>query len=167
MTTFVPPWFGRERAPASDPPRYLTHYTRSIDSVIGILTNGFAWAPRERRLMGLFPKRVQKRLGFGSVEPEQFGMICFSAAQGAAARKMRRRFGGFEIQVPLDWVKSRSGRPVTYLCTWSLDFVRRRLTNGRALATFESDIRAKYPDYAATEIISRTLDMLDEVQPKS
>ena len=130
--------------PPSDLPSTLSHYTRSIDSVVGILTNGFAWAPRARKLMGLFPKRARKRLPFGSKEPEQFGMVCFSAAKDPHAQRMRRLFGAFEIRVPAEWVWSRGGRPVTYLRPWSIEFVRRRLASERALTAFESSLA--YPD---------------------
>jgi hypothetical protein len=90
---------------------FLTHYTRSIQSVVGILSNGFAWVPNRRGLVSdLVPFH-----DFTDREPQQFGMISFTELSPSNAGAHRREFGDFGVSVSMDWAQRHGTQKVLYV----------------------------------------------------
>jgi hypothetical protein len=81
----------------------LTHYTRTLQGVVGILKNGFAWMKNRRDLM---PQLVPGR-DFSKREPQEFGMISFTDWTPPAPARHREAFGDFGIVVSRDWARSK------------------------------------------------------------
>lgn len=89
----------------------LTHYTRTLDGVAGILENGFAWAPLPRNLIqDLVPSH-----DWSATEPQQYGLISFTEQPVPALRRHLETFGRYGIQVAPDWAQRQSATRVTYL----------------------------------------------------
>jgi len=90
---------------------HLTHYTRDIGAVLGILENGFAWAPLPRNLIiALVPNH-----DWTASEPEQCGMISFTNQPVPADPRHLEAFGNFGIQVRREWAISSGATRVIYL----------------------------------------------------
>lgn len=89
----------------------LTHYTRSIQAVCGILQNGFAWVPNRR---GLISSLVPSH-SFGSREPQQFGMISFTELEPSEGSFHRDNFGDFGISVSDLWAQRNNAQKVIYV----------------------------------------------------
>jgi len=89
----------------------LTHYTRTIEAVVGILTNGFAWVPNRRGLISdLVPFHP-----FDQREPQQFGMISFTQLEAGNAIAHRKAFGDFGILVSQTWAETHKAQKVIYV----------------------------------------------------
>jgi len=118
----------------------LTHYTRTIEAVAGILTNGFAWAPLPRNLIrALVPNH-----DWGNTEPQQYGMISFTDHQPPAPRNHRHDFGNFGIQVQPSWAEKNGAARVTYLETRGAHFEEMKDLFARGYMEVSRAIR--YPD---------------------
>src|SRR5260370_6758037 len=88
----------------------LTHYTGSIEAVVNILSNGFAWVPNKRNLVrNLLPAH-----DFAEREPQEFGMISFTD-QDLPALDHLRKFGEFGIVVSHEWARSQMAQRVLYV----------------------------------------------------
>jgi hypothetical protein len=81
----------------------LTHYTRTLEAIVGILNNGFAWVPHRRNLMS----ELVAGHDFSKREPQEFGMISFTDWDPPAPPRHRERFGDFGIVVSRDWAQAR------------------------------------------------------------
>src|ERR1017187_9909160 len=79
----------------------LTHYTRALQCVVGILNNGFAWVPNRPNLMS----KLVAGHDFSQREPQQFGMISFTAWSPPAPPRHREAFGDFGIVVSREWAQ--------------------------------------------------------------
>lgn len=90
---------------------HLTHYTGSIDTIIKILTNGFAWVPNKRDLITHFIPFH----GFSSREPQQFGMISFTELPPENSAPARRDFGNYGIRVSEEWALPQNAQRVLYI----------------------------------------------------
>lgn len=89
----------------------LTHYTKTIDAIQGILLHGFAWVPNRRKLGSLLlPQRDWDRR-----EPQQFGMVSFTEINPSEAENHRVKYGQFGIVVSEDWGKARGAQRVIYV----------------------------------------------------
>lgn len=89
----------------------LTHYTRDINSVVGVLKNGFAWIPNRRQLIrSLVPEH-----DFSRREPQQFGMISFTEASPEDAGWGTFPFGRFGISVSEEWSLRNKVERVIYV----------------------------------------------------
>src|SRR5450755_1791338 len=77
----------------------LTHYTRTLEAVVGILNNGFAWVPNRRNLMSALVAGHD----FSKREPQEFGMISFTDWSPPAPPRHRKEFGDFGIVVSREW----------------------------------------------------------------
>ena len=77
----------------------LTHYTDKIDSLLGILKNGFAWVPNRRNLMPALVPHAD----FSQREPQQFGMISFTDWPPPAPLQHRQTFGDYGIIISREW----------------------------------------------------------------
>ncbi len=89
----------------------LTHYTRTVEAVTGILTNGFAWVPNRRGLISeLVPSHP-----FDEREPQQFGMISFSELKPNESDAHRRCFGEFGVTVSAIWAERHMAQRVIYI----------------------------------------------------
>jgi hypothetical protein len=77
----------------------LTHYTSTLQGVVGILNDGFAWVPNRRNLMST----LVGGLDFSKREPQQFGMISFTDWSPPAPPRHREAFGDLGIVVSRDW----------------------------------------------------------------
>jgi hypothetical protein len=81
----------------------FTHYTRTLEAIVGILNNGFAWVPNRRNLMSeLVPGQ-----DFSTREPQEFGMISFTDWSPPAPPRHREAFGDFGIVVSREWARAR------------------------------------------------------------
>jgi hypothetical protein len=80
----------------------LTHYTGSLQAIVGILSNGFAWVPNRRNLMS----KLVPGLDFSKREPQQFGMISFTDWTPPVPKRHRERFGDYGIMVSLEWARA-------------------------------------------------------------
>jgi hypothetical protein len=89
----------------------LTHYTHTVEAVVNILSNGFAWVPNKRRLI----RNLIPAWPFGDYEPQPFGMISFTICDPPATPPHRTRFGQFGIVVSREWARSLSAQPVVYV----------------------------------------------------
>lgn len=89
----------------------LTHYTGNIDTVIEILTNGFAWIPNKRELIVHFIPFHD----FSSREPQQFGMVSFTDLPPEKSAPVRRDFGNYGIMVSPEWAASQKAQKVLYV----------------------------------------------------
>ena len=89
----------------------LTHYTSSIDAMIGIVANGFAWVPNRRGLISDFVPYHD----FAKREPQQFGMISFTELDPDSAMRHRRNFGDFGISVSREWAQRHAAQRVIYV----------------------------------------------------
>jgi hypothetical protein len=88
----------------------LTHYTASIEAVVNILSNGFAWVPNKRNLVrNLLPTH-----DFSDREPQEFGMISFTD-QDLPALDHLRKFGEFGIVVSHEWARPQMAQRVLYV----------------------------------------------------
>ncbi|MBA4390236.1 MAG: hypothetical protein C0399_04785 [Syntrophus sp. (in: bacteria)] len=90
---------------------HLTHYTRSIDTIIKILINGFAWIPNGRDLITHFIPFHD----FLSREPQQFGMVSFTELPPENAAPVRHDFGNYGITVSAEWALSQNAQRVLYI----------------------------------------------------
>lgn len=91
----------------------LTHYTNSMNKLVGILNNGFAWTTRTRDLMHfLVPQH-----DFSEMDAQQFGMICFSERTPTTCFSDTQNFGSFGITVTNEWAQKHKAQPVVYLDT--------------------------------------------------
>ena len=89
----------------------LTHYTDSVDAVVGILTNGFAWVPNRRDLMPLLVPEHD----FSRREPQQFGMVSFTELETEHAGAHTACFGRFGIVVTEEWARANRAERVIYV----------------------------------------------------
>jgi len=89
----------------------LTHYTRDLQAIVGILNNGFAWVPNRRELM---PQLVPD-YDFSKREPQEFGMISFTDLTPPATQLHRKEFGYFGVVVSREWAQSEGAQRVIYL----------------------------------------------------
>jgi hypothetical protein len=80
----------------------LTHYTRSLQGIVGILNNGLAWIPNRRNLMS----KLVCGPDFSKREPQQFGMISFIDWPPPATERHRGAFGDFGIVVSREWAQA-------------------------------------------------------------
>jgi hypothetical protein len=81
----------------------LTHYTRALQCVVGILNNGFAWVPNRPNLMS----KLVAGHDFSQRETQQFGMISFTDWSPPAPPRHREAFGDFGIVVSREWARAR------------------------------------------------------------
>lgn len=89
----------------------LTHYTRSAEAVGNILTHGFGWMPRRRRLAHvLCPEH-----DFSRREPQQFGMVCFTDLVPPHTDAHCAMFGQFGIVVSEAWATQQGAQRVIYI----------------------------------------------------
>lgn len=89
----------------------LTHYTSSIETIIKILNNGFAWVPNKRGLIQyLIPFH-----DFSTGEPQQFGMISFTELSPECSVNVRNDFGDYGIIVSNEWAVSQKIQKVLYI----------------------------------------------------
>lgn len=84
----------------------FTHYTRSLQGVVGILNNGFAWVPNRRNLIS----KLVPGPDFSTREPQQFGMISFTDWTPPAPQRHREAFGDFGVVVSRQW--ARANKPL-------------------------------------------------------
>lgn len=89
----------------------LTHYTKSIESVVSILRYGFLWVASRRKLI----RALVPGGGFESHEPHQHGIVSFTELAPPSTEKHRRLFGKFGIVVSEQWMKRWNAAPVLYL----------------------------------------------------
>lgn len=89
----------------------LTHYTRDVVAVSGILANGFAWMPNPRRVI----KDLIPHHDFSEREPQQFGMVSLTESPPPASARHREAFGELGIVVSWDWARSHRAQRVLYL----------------------------------------------------
>lgn len=89
----------------------LTHYTNSIEALLGILTNGFAFAPNRRNLMPLLVPEHD----FSRREPQQFGMISFTELEPDHAGTLSQSFGPFGVVVSEEWARAHRAERVIYV----------------------------------------------------
>jgi len=89
----------------------LTHYTDCIESVVGILANGFAWVPNRRNLM---PRLVPEH-DFSKREPQEFGMISFTELEPKDTGNHALDFGRFGIVVSETWAHANHAQRVIYV----------------------------------------------------
>lgn len=89
----------------------LTHYTRSADAVVNILTYGFAWFPNRRKLTDLLIPGHD----FSKREPQQFGMVSFTEMDPCEADEHREQFGSYGIIVSPEWAGRNAALPVIYV----------------------------------------------------
>lgn len=89
----------------------LTHYTRDVETVAKILTNGFAWMPNQRQLIAdLVPSH-----DFSVREPQEFGMVSFTELAPECALKHRVLFGSYGIVVSSEWAQRHGAQRVLYI----------------------------------------------------
>jgi hypothetical protein len=81
----------------------LTHYTRTLQGVAGILSNGLAWVPNRRNLMS----KLVAGADFSKREPPQFEMISFTDWTPPAPPPHREAFGNFGIVGSREWARAR------------------------------------------------------------
>jgi Putative abortive phage resistance protein AbiGi, antitoxin len=89
----------------------LTHYTFGIDSLIGILANGFAWVANPRDLMPL----LLPDCDFSRREPQQFGMVSFTELGPTEAASHTSVFGQFGVVMQAEWVADKEIQRVVYI----------------------------------------------------
>ncbi|MFZ5996300.1 MAG: hypothetical protein ACOYW7_02250 [Nitrospirota bacterium] len=89
----------------------LTHYTRDKQTILQILTNGFAYSPCERKVIFDFIPEFKEKF----MEPQQFGSISFTDLKYFSAKKFRDSFGRFGIGVSWDWVLKNDIQRVIYV----------------------------------------------------
>jgi hypothetical protein len=122
---------------------HLTHYTRSIEAVVGILCNGFAWVPNRRALISdLVPFHP-----FDEREPQQFGMISFTELEPGNAAAHRKAFGDFGISVSKTWAERHKAQKVIYVDRKGPIFEALRWLFQAGYEQLEAAI--EYPDDAA------------------
>lgn len=125
----------------------LTHYTRDIESLSGILKNGFAWVSNKRCLI----QRLVPEHDFSSFEPQQFGMISFTGLPPAAALSHRGRFGPYGIMMTADWARRHNARKVLYVPTRGVGFIIWRVRF--ALGYREAKRHVRYPGDGMWEMV--------------
>jgi hypothetical protein len=81
----------------------LTHYTRDLQKVKGILEDGFVWVKNRRDLMS----KLVPGPDFSIREPQEFGMISFTDWTPPAPSRHRDRFGSFGIVVSREWARAK------------------------------------------------------------
>lgn len=124
--------------------KQLVHYTKTVDAVVSILTNGFLLVPSPRGLIHQF-------LGsdlFREREPQQFGMTCFTEIPIDQAETHREQFGNFGIGVTWDWALRHSAQRVIYVSEHGPLAEAFAFLFGRALLEMNAEV-AKYPDDGA------------------
>ena len=89
----------------------LTHYTSSIETIVKIINNGFAWVPNKRELI----KHLIPFHDFSDREPQQFGMISFTELPPEYSAKVRNDFGNYGIMVSNEWALSQNIQKVLYV----------------------------------------------------
>lgn len=89
----------------------LTHYTRTADAVVNILTHGFAWFPNRRRLAHLLVPWHD----FTKREPQQYGMISFTENEPIHANAHCEEFGFLGIVVSEKWAIEKDAQRVIYV----------------------------------------------------
>jgi hypothetical protein len=121
----------------------LTHYMDSIEALVGILTNGFAWVPNRRNLMPLLVPEHD----FSKREPQQFGMISFTEIESEDAGPHTSIFGQFGVVVSEEWADANNAERVIYIDNDgpALDAWRSLFAVGYRDVT----ARIEYPDDAA------------------
>ena len=82
-----------------------------IETVHGILNNGFAWMPNKRGLIANFLPFHD----FKEREPQQFGMISFTDLPPEAAHGPRSTFGNYGIVISQEWASSNNIQKVIYV----------------------------------------------------
>lgn len=89
----------------------LTHYTKKIDSVVNILSHGFAWVANRRNLAEV----LISHHNYSDREPQQFGMISFTEIAAEEAYSHADVFGRYGIVVSDEWVKRQKAQRVVYI----------------------------------------------------
>jgi hypothetical protein len=89
----------------------LTHFTRSIDSVLSILKDGFVFVATRRKLI----KHFVPEGGFDTTEPNQFGTVSFTELEPPLPPRDMERFGRFGIAVSAEWAMRRRAARVIYV----------------------------------------------------
>jgi len=123
----------------------LTHYTRSVEAVINILSNGFAWVPNKRNLM----RNLVPAHGFLEREPQEFGMVSFTDQDPPAPGHVNE-FGEFGIVVSHEWARLQMAQRVIYVAEDGpiAGALRWLFTTG--YEQLEAEIR--FPDDAAAQM---------------
>lgn len=89
----------------------ITHYTSSLNALLGICAYGFAWVQNSRRL-------TETLLGHRNPwrrEPQQFGMVSFTELAPGDTVKHSERFGQFGITVSEQWAVKHNAQRVFYV----------------------------------------------------
>ena len=89
----------------------LTHYTKDKQTVLQILTRGFAYSPCKRKVIFDFIPELKGKI----VEPQQFGSISFTDLNYINAKKFRNHFGRFGIGVSMNWAFKHDINKVMYI----------------------------------------------------
>lgn len=89
----------------------LSHFTNSIDAVVGILAHGFAWQRNDREVIS----NLLPGIDFSDREPQSFGQVCFTENSYETDRDQTKFFGRFGIQVSTAWAQRNNAQPVIYL----------------------------------------------------
>jgi hypothetical protein len=124
----------------------LTHYTKSVEAVVNILSNGFAWVNNKRNLI----HKLAPAHDFSEREPQQFGMISFTDREPPAPTKHRREFGEFGVVVSCEWARSKMAQPVLYVPEEGPVVITLRWLFKNGYEQLKSAI--KYPDDAAAQM---------------
>lgn len=117
----------------------LTHYTRDLEGLRGILVNGFAWVPNRRHLI----QRFVPEHDWSHLEPQQFGMISFTQLNPRKASKHRERFGQYGIVMAANWASRHDARPVVYVPERGIRFLILRMAF--RLGYQEAKQRVRFP----------------------
>jgi len=89
----------------------LTHYTKSIEGVVNILTHGFAWVANRRNVIDLLIPHHD----YSKREPQQFGMISFTDLAPDDACAHSSSFGPYGIVVSDEWARRQNAQRVFYV----------------------------------------------------
>ncbi|MDI6688325.1 MAG: hypothetical protein QME06_08925 [Desulfobacterales bacterium] len=89
----------------------ITHYTKDKQTILQVLTNGFAYFPCKRKLIYDFVPEFKNQF----LEPQQFGSISFTDLNYIIAKKFRDHFGRFGIGVSWDWAFKNDINRVIYM----------------------------------------------------
>jgi hypothetical protein len=123
----------------------LTHFTKSIEAVVNILSNGFAWVPNPRKLV----RDLVAAHDFSEREPQQFGMISFTD-RDPPARDHLKNFGEFGIVVSHEWARSQMAQRVLYVPEEGPIALALRWLFTAGYEQLKAEI--KYPDDAAAQM---------------
>lgn len=90
----------------------LIHFTKNIEALSSITSNGFLYLHNETGILG---PAVRDAFGIEAADSQSNGMICFTELSPSESHSHQSKFGKFGVGVSKEWLVENDAQKVTYV----------------------------------------------------